>query len=499
MEPSATTQSHILALPTEILCLIFWLACRPTRSPLEHLEEKKLTDTEVQISHVCRYWRSTSLNYSRLWATIAYDKNHVKISDEKVLSHFKTYLRRAAGHLLDARFAFLEFYREDIGQNMLELLLENSSTCHRIFIYAPIDLCRSEFLTRFQEIRAPHLASYEVMFFDRSRGGPLRPRQSNPTCSLLGTPKLTHLSFQPMAFVSSIPCSPHITTIHIEGKFLRYTWTTLLTLLRLPCLRSLSIIYGVFLPPTDEQGVLERIVAPELVQFRCFSEPVVTRILHLLQAPKLDVLVLKGGDMPCFPSSQSLTHTLSLRDELEAFPVIFPSLRTLVLLDFTCEPSDSEAELKPRVLRFLAHATRSITNLYISDFMANLLRSIVKVDGDGSQIWPNLELFAVDTHLDCGRYLPPQFKVFLARRSGALPPSFKLAISRSTAAAWRVQDAISWSAIVESGYYHQSSPRKLISDISLSFNADGIFCETHCPFSPIMIGEEEDISRYLLE
>ena len=114
-------------------------------------------------------------------------------------------------------------------------------------------------------------------------------------------------------------------------------------------------------------------------------------------------------------------------------------------------------------------------------------------------MWPNLELLAVYIHMDCGRYLPPQFKVFLARRSGALLPSFKLTISRSTAAAWRVQDTISWFAIVESGYCHQSSPSKLISDISLSFNVDGIFCETHCHFDPIMIGEEEEISRNLLE
>ena len=97
-----------------------------------------------------------------------------------------------------------------------------------------------------------------------------------------------------MAFMDSTPWSPHITTTHIEGKELMYTWTTLLTLLRLPCLRTFSIFWAIFLSPTDEQGVVERIVAPELVHFRCFSEAVITHVLHFLQAPKLEVLVLKG-------------------------------------------------------------------------------------------------------------------------------------------------------------------------------------------------------------
>ena len=493
MEPTATTQSHILALPTEILCLVFWLACCPTRSPLEHAAENLSAYMEVQISHVCRHWRSSSLNYSRLWATIAYDRNHVKISNRQVLSHLKTYLRRAGGHLLDARIALLEFYPMHIAQSMLELLLENSLTWHRIFIYAPIDLCLSEFLTRFQEIHAPHLASYEVKFFNRGHGGgPPRPEQSNPTFSLLGTPKLTHLSFQTMTFMSSIPCSPYITTIYIEGKDLKYTWTTLVTLLRLPCLRTLSIVWNVFLPPTGEQGVIERIVAPELVQFRCSNKTVVSRILHLLHAPKLDVLVLKGGYMSYFSSPQSLTRTLSLQDELEAFPAIFPSLRKLVLLGYSCNPSDSEA----RGLRFLAHATRSITNLCISDFLGhNLLRSIVKVDEDGSRMWPNLELLAVDVHPYYGRYLPLQFRVFLARRSGALPPSLKLALPNSSADAWKDEDPITWSAFVESGYYHKSLPRQLISDISCSFNADGIFGERDYHFEGITAAEGQEISQ----
>jgi len=154
--------------------------------------------------------------------------------------------------------------------------------------------------------RPPGEPKCPTLFFDRSRGAPPQPQQSNPTFSSLGTPKLTHLSFQTMAFMDSTPWSPHITTTHIEGKELMYTWTTLLTLLRLPCLRTLSIFWAIFLSPTDEQGVVKRIVAPELVHFRCFSEAVITHVLHFLQAPKLEVLVLKGEYMSYFSSPQSL-------------------------------------------------------------------------------------------------------------------------------------------------------------------------------------------------
>ena len=485
MEPTATTQSHILALPTEILCLVFWLACCPTRSPLEHAAENLSAYMEVQISHVCRHWRSSSLNYSRLWATIAYDRNHVKISNGQVLSHLKTYLRRAGGHLLDSRFALLEFYPRHIAQSMLELLLENSSTWHRIFLYAPIDLCLSEFLTRLQEIHAPHLASYEVKFFDRGHGGgPPGPEQSNPTFSLLGTPKLTHLSFQTMTFMSSIPCSPYITTIYIEGKDLKYTWTTLVTLLRLPCLRTLSIVWNVFLRPP--RGIIERIVAPELVQFRCSDEIVAEHIWFFLQAPKLDVLVLNAGRIPYFSSLESLPLMLSLGDELETPTAPFPSLRTLVLLGCATNPFDSTG----RVLRFLAHSTRSIINLCISNFLGHdSLRSIVKIDVEGVRMWPNLELLAVDVSPVYGLYLAPHLKSFIAHRSGALPRVFKLALPDSAAAAWRDEDAISWSAFVERGYYHQTLPAQVISDISHSFNPDGLFDESIDHFEAVSVAE----------
>jgi len=485
MEKNAITQPHILVLPTEVLCFIFWLACGPSPSPFRKGAENPLAYTEAQISHVCRCWRSTSLNYSRLWATIAYDRSHVKISDEQVLAHLRTYLRRAAGHLLDVRFASLELYPKDIVQSMLELLLENSSTWHRILIFAPMDVCQSELLARFQEIRAPHLASYEFKFFNEN-GDRIPPQlePSTPTFSLLGTPKLTHLSFQTVAFMSSIPCSPNITTIHVEHRELMYTWTTLLTLLRLPCLRTLSIVWNVFLRPS--RGIIERIVAPELVQFRCSDEIVAEHIWFFLQAPKLDVLVLNAGRIPYFSSLESLPLILSLGDELETPTAPFPSLRTLVLLGCATNPFDST----DRVLRFLAHSTRSIINLCISNFLGHdSLRSIVKIDVEGVRMWPNLELLAVDVSPVYGLYLAPHLKSFIAHRSGALPRVFKLALPDSAAAAWRDEDAISWSAFVERGYYHQTLPAQVISDISHSFNPDGLFDESIDHFEAVSVAE----------
>jgi len=109
-------------------------------------------------------------------------------------------------------------------------------------------------------------------------------------------------------------------------------------------------------------------------------------------------------------------------------------------------------------------------------------------------MWPNLELLAVDVHPCYGRYLPLQLRNFLAHRSGVLPPSFKLALPHSAAAAWRDEDAISWSAIVESGYHHQSLPRQLVSDISRSFKADGIFGERDYHFEGITAAEGQEIS-----
>ncbi|KAI0275469.1 hypothetical protein BC834DRAFT_965839 [Gloeopeniophorella convolvens] len=59
-------KSHIDKLPTEILCIIF----RSTRSVLRPETSAGYLPLEIVISHVCRRWRSISLNFRDFWTTI---------------------------------------------------------------------------------------------------------------------------------------------------------------------------------------------------------------------------------------------------------------------------------------------------------------------------------------------------------------------------------------------------------------------------------------------
>jgi len=155
-----TTHPHIFELPTEIFYIIFWYACGP--SPFENGAEHLPAYTEVPISHVCRRWRSTSLNYPKLWTTIIYDERLPKMRRHQVIDHLKTYIRRAAGHPLDVRFASLQLYDQDNMYLMLELLLENSSTWHRISLTLPFYIFETELIDRLRDAHAPLLESYEI-------------------------------------------------------------------------------------------------------------------------------------------------------------------------------------------------------------------------------------------------------------------------------------------------------------------------------------------------
>jgi len=208
----ATTHPHIFELPTEILCIIFWYACGP--SPFENGAEHLPAYTEVPISHVCRRWRSTSLNYPKLWTTIVYDRRLPRMRRYQVVDHLKTYIRRAAGHPLDVRFASLQLYDQGNVHLMLELLLENSSTWHRISVALPFYIFKTKLIDRLRGAHAPLLEFYQIEVCGYNLPG-LFPSSPPPT-PILSTPRLTHLSFRTLEFPSSIPCSPYLTTIHSD-------------------------------------------------------------------------------------------------------------------------------------------------------------------------------------------------------------------------------------------------------------------------------------------
>ena len=461
----ATTHPHIFELPTEILCIIFWLACGP--SPFENGAEHLSAYTEVPISHVCRRWRSTSLNYPKLWTTIIYDRRLPKMRRYQVVDHLKTYIRRAAGHPLDVRFASLQLYDEDNVYLMLESLLENSSTWHRITLTLPFYIFEIELIDRLRDAHAPLLESYEIEVcgYHPSSYLPSSPPLTTPILSP-GSPRLTHLSFRTLVFPSSIPCSPYLTTIHIEALKYTYARTAFFTILRLPSLTNLSVGRMTFLDLFDATSGIEPIIARELVQFRCSAVAVARCIWAFLRAPKLEVLVLKGIPI----NSCHFPPAVAVADSSEGVANTFPSLRTVVVLD--CEV---QGRMRTNA-RDLANATKSVTNLLISSAnpSISIFSSILYYHKQGVQLWPNLEFVALNLFETYG-FFPSQIMDFLSSRSGLLHPRLKMTLSEDVASTWKDEDPVSWSTFLESGHYNQASPARAIADIARSFNPDGIF------------------------
>jgi len=461
----ATTNPHTFELPTEILCIIFWLACGP--SPFENGAEHLPAYTEVPISHVCRRWRSTSLNYPKLWTTIIYDIRLRKMRRHQVVDHLKTYIRRAAGHPLDVRFASLQLYDEDNVYLMLELLLGNSSTWHRISLTLPFYIFETKLIDRLRDTHAPLLESYEIEVCGYHPSSYLPNPPSTPILSL-GSPRLTHLSFRTLVFPWSIPCSPNLTTIHIEALKYTYTRTAFFSILRLPSLTTLSVGRVTFLDIFDVTSGVEPIIAHELVQFRCSAVAVARCIWYFVRAPKLDILVLEGIPInSClFPPA-----ALSAADSGDGVANIFPSVRTVVILD--CEVQGGiRTDAKD-----LASATRSVTNLLVSsaDPSNSIFSSILYYHQQGAQLWPNLEFIALNLFETQRFFQPSQIMDFLISRSGLHHPRLKMILSEDVASTWKDEDPISWSTFLESGHYNQASPDRAIADIAHSFNPDGIF------------------------
>jgi len=187
-----------------------------------------------------------------------------------------------------------------------------------------------------------------------------------------------------------------------------------------------------------------------------------------VRAPKLDVLVLEGIPInSClFPPA-----VLSAADSGEGVASIFPSIRTMVILD--CEVQGG----KRTNAGDLANATRSVTNLLVSSaYPSNsIFSSILYYHKQGVQLWPNLEFVALNLLATHGFFQPSQIMDFLNSRSGLLHPRLTMALSEDVASVWKDEDPISWSTFLESGDYNQASPARAIADIARSFNPGGIF------------------------
>jgi len=360
----------ILNLPIEILCRVFEAA--HSASFAEGIPNNPLM--EVNISHICRGWRSIALSFPLLWSTFRHDAS--EMPERIPVDRLVAYLQRSGSRLLDLHFAFAESVLGEgslaLFNSMLESTIPHVARWRRFSLFSDVDVPILAFCNRLQHLEAPNL-EYFTMCPRLAETLGLSP------VFLGGAPKLFYVRLDSSCPSEYLPPFFNIAVLLLEddgfdlGVYFG-TYSTFLEILALPSLTSLSIVGRQFSKPDLPHS--SKITMNNLKHLRYGADyNFIGHFLPFLFAPLLEALILKNTELPLPPS------------RLPEFMRPFSNLHSLELID--CVDTDIG------FFTSFAALTPHITNLTIVDSSSSdsiFQYMVEQINEEGTTLWPNVKV-----------------------------------------------------------------------------------------------------------
>jgi len=381
----------ILALPVEVTCLIF----RETFSTVAPIETKdpnyrtfKLT--EVDITHVCRQWRSVAISLPILWTTFYYFGNTASAA---TLDRFEVYLERSKTKLLELWFDFrgIGDREQALHRAALERAIMHVDRWRLLTVFSSSETeakshFNSEVLTLFKPLHVPNLehfalypdVSYEVMLHSSNT----IQQNLQPGIFSEGAPKLRSVWMDTSTPVLYLPPLANVTTLRIEfgaeSVDMIISISSFRALLAIPTLENVSFQEVLCTNPASYHS--ELIHMNRLKHLR-FCNELLCNMLPEIRAPLLETLVIHDG------SIESDYYTDARRP---GEPYTFPSLKSIALIDVKCE--------NRAAMWYFSRMTRNATQLTITQMDQDeaILQAIDDLPEKEEGFWPNLRTLTCD-------------------------------------------------------------------------------------------------------
>lgn len=335
--------SPVSFLPIELLVLIFEAACfEPRSSPS--------TNTEVTISHVCRFWRTISLSCPQLWTSFKFDGWTLRKAIHQC--HVDAYIKRSERLLLDFSFEVSAF------MGLLEVA--QCALVPHAFRFRRLVFCISDsgeyslaVLKLFEFLFMENLEIFEIQLKGTDSVGDMMLKKfyfkgCAPRLKAYRTDnRLLHIFHMPQVIAHS-----NITDIQLDAasplffvdwrRFSRFSVAA-------STLVTLSISAAVFNYPTRLD--LQMISLPNLRYLWCRDDAIGRFMSHFLHAPLLEQLILHDQNIGWWAKTSGRTTA----------PVnIFPRIKMVAFIN--CEIYHR----RNATLFRLAQATQSATHLIVS-------------------------------------------------------------------------------------------------------------------------------------
>lgn len=382
----------ILTLPVEVTCLIF----RETFSTVAPVETKdpnyqtfKLT--EVDITHVCRQWRSVAISLPILWTTFYYFAN---TSSAATLDRFEVYLERSKTRLLELWFEFrgTHSHKEALHRAALEKAIVHVDRWRLFTVFSSSETeakssFNSEVLALLKPLHAPNLEHfalypdlpYETMLHNSN----IIQQNLQPGIFTEGAHKLRSVWMDTSTPVLYLPPLSNVTTLRIEfgaeSVDVIISMLSFRALLAIPTLENVSLHEAVCIHPTTYYT--EPIYMNRLKHLR-FGNELLCNMLPDIWAPLLETLVIHNGLI------ESDYYTDSRR---AGEPYTFPSLKNIALIDVTCE--------NRATMWYFSRMTRNATQITITQLDHQdeaIFWAIDDLPEKEEGFWPNLRTLTCD-------------------------------------------------------------------------------------------------------
>jgi hypothetical protein len=384
----------ILALPVEVTCSIF----RETFSTIIPVETKDPNHqmfelTEVDITHVCRQWRSVAISLPILWTTFYYFGSTASAA---TLDRFEVYLERSKTRLLELWFEFrgTDDREEALHRAAFEKAIMHVDRWRFLTVFSSSETeakCsfNSEVLTLLKPLHAPNLEhfalypdvpyeAYETMLHSSNT----IQQNLQPGIFSEGAPKLRSVWMDTSTPVLYLPPLANVTTLRIEfgaeSVDMIISISSFRALLAIPTLENVSFHEAICTNPASYHT--ELIHMNRLKHLR-FGNELLCNMLPDIRAPLLETLVIHNGLI------ESDYYTDARR---AGEPYTFPSLKSIALIDVTCE--------NKATMWYFSRMTRNATQVTITqvDQDEAILQAIDDLPEKEEGFWPNLRTLTCD-------------------------------------------------------------------------------------------------------
>ncbi|KIM49698.1 hypothetical protein M413DRAFT_438855 [Hebeloma cylindrosporum] len=421
--------SPILALPVEVTCLIFretFSTIAPTETEDPNYQAFKLT--EVDISHVCRKWRSIAISLPILWTCFYYFGSKASAA---TIDRLEVYLDRSKTSLLELWFEFrgTSTREEALHRDALEKAIMHVDRWRLFTIFSSSETeakssWNREVVTLLKPLCAPNLEHF-ALFPDVPHGNALptaywqtAQQELQPGILMEGAPKLRSVWTDTIFHVAPLS---NVTTLRIESGSNSFdmiiSMASFRAMLTMPTLENLSLNDAVCTEPPPSHP--EPLHMNRLKHLR-FSNDLLCNLLPDIQAPLLETLIIHNGMI------EAEYYTDARR---AGEPYTFPSLKTVALIDGACENRAN--------MWYFARMTRNATQVTITQMYQEegILQAIDDLPEKEEGFWPNLRTLICDVET----WYDDDFSVLLriARRWDGYKRGLTLKMPKTQAAQWK--------------------------------------------------------------